>query len=162
MTEPALTDLLAEIAEMRDKPVPDSELADAKRAIVAQLRAVARESADGARLLPRQLALQAAGGLLGHVPAAHQRGDRRGGTGRGAKKYWEPDRLQIVAVGDATKITELLRKKGELEVYDAEGKEDRDHAVRTRIRSPMPFSRDALPSPRRRCRSPRASCRHSA
>ena len=35
VTEPALTDLLAEIAEMRDKPVPDDELNDAKRAIVA-------------------------------------------------------------------------------------------------------------------------------
>ena len=29
--------------------------------------------------------------------------------------------LQIVAVGDATKITEILRKKGQLEVYDADG-----------------------------------------
>src|SRR5688572_31027882 len=35
VTEPALTDLLAEIAEMRDKPVPEDELADAKRSIVA-------------------------------------------------------------------------------------------------------------------------------
>ncbi len=35
VTEPALTDLLAEIAEMRDKPVPEKELMDAKRAIVA-------------------------------------------------------------------------------------------------------------------------------
>ena len=35
VTEPALTDLLAEIAEMRDKPVPENELMDAKRAIVA-------------------------------------------------------------------------------------------------------------------------------
>ena len=34
VTEPALTDLLAEIAELRDKPVPENELADAKRAIV--------------------------------------------------------------------------------------------------------------------------------
>ena len=46
VTEPALTDLLAEIAEMRDKPVPENELMDAKRAIVAQLRAVAREPAQ--------------------------------------------------------------------------------------------------------------------
>ena len=38
-----------------------------------------------------------------------------------AQKYWSPGRLQIVAVGDATKITDLLRKKGTLEVYDADG-----------------------------------------
>ena len=35
MTEAALTDLLAEIAEMREKPVPASEFEDAKRAIQA-------------------------------------------------------------------------------------------------------------------------------
>jgi predicted Zn-dependent peptidase len=38
-----------------------------------------------------------------------------------AQKYWGPDRLQIVAVGDATKITDILRKKGELQIYDADG-----------------------------------------
>ena len=38
-----------------------------------------------------------------------------------AQKYWTPSRLQIVAVGDATKITDILRKKGTLEIYDAEG-----------------------------------------
>ena len=45
VTEPALTDLLAEIAEMRDKPVPENELQDAKRAHRRGLRAVAREPA---------------------------------------------------------------------------------------------------------------------
>jgi zinc protease len=39
-----------------------------------------------------------------------------------AKKYWDPARLQIVAVGDATKIQSVLAAKGELEVYDSEGK----------------------------------------
>ena len=35
VTEAALTDLLAEIAEMRDKPVPTSEFEDSKRALQA-------------------------------------------------------------------------------------------------------------------------------
>ena len=39
-----------------------------------------------------------------------------------AKKYWDPARLQIVAVGDATKVTDILAKKGTLEVYDIDGK----------------------------------------
>jgi len=30
-------------------------------------------------------------------------------------------RLQIVAVGDAAKITDILRAKGTLEVFDADG-----------------------------------------
>jgi len=38
-----------------------------------------------------------------------------------AKKYWGQDRLQIVAVGDATKISDILRKKGELQIYDVDG-----------------------------------------
>ena len=38
-----------------------------------------------------------------------------------AQKYWAPSRLQIVAVGDATKVTDILRKKGTLEVFDADG-----------------------------------------
>jgi zinc protease len=38
-----------------------------------------------------------------------------------ARKYWDPSRLQIVAVGDASKITEVMKKKGQLEVYDTDG-----------------------------------------
>jgi predicted Zn-dependent peptidase len=39
-----------------------------------------------------------------------------------AKKYLDPTRLQIVAVGDAQKVADILKKKGELETYDADGK----------------------------------------
>lgn len=38
-----------------------------------------------------------------------------------AQKYWAHGRLQIVAVGDATKITDILREKGEVEVLDVDG-----------------------------------------
>ena len=52
---------------------------------------------------------------------AKMRGDRGAGPGRG-QKYWDPASLQIVAVGDAVKITDLLKKLGTLEIYDADGK----------------------------------------
>jgi zinc protease len=39
-----------------------------------------------------------------------------------ARKYLDPSRLQIVAVGDASKIEEGLRKFGSVEVFDDEGK----------------------------------------
>ena len=39
-----------------------------------------------------------------------------------AAKYWDASKLQIVAVGDAGKITEILKAKGTLEMFDAEGK----------------------------------------
>ena len=35
--------------------------------------------------------------------------------------YYE-SRLQVVAVGDATKIADILRKKGAVEAYDADGR----------------------------------------
>jgi zinc protease len=41
---------------------------------------------------------------------------------RVAKKYWTPERLQIVAVGDVTKVEPILKKWGTVQVFDAEGK----------------------------------------
>jgi hypothetical protein len=39
-----------------------------------------------------------------------------------AKKYLDPPRLQIVAVGDPTKVGETLKGFGTVETYDTEGK----------------------------------------
>ncbi len=85
VTEPALTDLLAEIAELRDKPDPGRRVRRRETRDRRQLRAGAREPTTGARLLHRQLAVRTAGGLLGHVSGA-RRGDHAGaGAGRGAE-----------------------------------------------------------------------------
>ncbi|HEX6976580.1 MAG TPA: pitrilysin family protein [Vicinamibacterales bacterium] len=121
VTEPALTDLLAEIAELRDKPVPDKELADARRAIVGSF-ALALESPQQVLNyyienwqygLPADYWDTYPARIMAVTPAQAQ---------AAAKKYWDPAKLQIVAVGDATKIKEILAKKGTLEVYDADGK----------------------------------------
>ena len=118
VTEPALNDLLAEIADMRDKPVPEKELSDAKRAIVACF-ALSLESPHRCSATTSELAVRAAGRLLGHVSGADQR--RHAAQAQAAAtKYWDPSKLQIVAVGDA-KITDIM-KKGPLEVFDADGK----------------------------------------
>ena len=39
-----------------------------------------------------------------------------------AKTYLAANRLQIVAVGDAVRVADILRKLGEVETYDADGK----------------------------------------
>jgi hypothetical protein len=39
-----------------------------------------------------------------------------------AKKYLDPSRLQIVAVGEGKVIGEALKKFGKVAVYDTEGK----------------------------------------
>ena len=41
---------------------------------------------------------------------------------RVAKKYLDPGALQVVAVGDASKIKPVLEKYGSVEVYDIQGK----------------------------------------
>jgi zinc protease len=120
VTEPALSDLLAEIAELRDKPVPDPELADAKRAIVGSF---ARDLEN-----PQQVLGYYIDNWQYSLPADYwdtypQRvmAVTAAQAQAAAQKYWGPDRLQIVAVGDASKITDILRKKGELQIYDADG-----------------------------------------
>jgi zinc protease len=121
VTEPALRDLLAEIAELRDKPVPDGELADAKRALVGTF---ARDLESPQRVLDYYIESWLYGlpadywdtypaRVTAVTPAQAQ---------AAAQKYWAPARLQIVAVGDAAKIADVLRKSGELETYDADGK----------------------------------------
>lgn len=120
VTEPALTDLLAEIAELRDKPIPAAEFADVKRAIVGSF-ALALES-------PQQMVNYYIENWQYGLPAdywdtypARVMAITPSQAQAAAQKYWAPGRLHIVAVGDATKITDLLKKKGELEVYDADG-----------------------------------------
>ena len=39
-----------------------------------------------------------------------------------AKKYLDPARLQIVVVGDASKIADILKQFGTVETYDTNGK----------------------------------------
>jgi zinc protease len=121
VTEPALRDLIAEIAEMRDKPVPEKELADSKRALVATF-ALSLESPQ--RILNYSLENWEQGlpidywdtypAKISAVTAAQAQA--------AAKKYWDPSRLQIVAVGDAAKIRDILAKFGNVEVYDSEGR----------------------------------------
>ena len=101
VTEAALTDLLAEIAEMRDKPVPEKELMDAKRAIVAGF-ALSLEN-------PSQVLDYYVENWLYGLPAdywdtypAKINAVTAAQAQAAAAKYWDPAKLQIVAVGDAT------------------------------------------------------------
>ncbi len=121
VTDAALTDLLAEIAEMRDKPVPASEFEDSKRAIQASF---ALSLENPAAILNYYVQSWTYGlpadywdsypARIAAVTAAQAQA--------AARKYWDPARLHIVAVGDAPAIAEVLAKKGTLEVFDADGK----------------------------------------
>jgi zinc protease len=120
VTEAALNDLLADVEAMRTAPVPEKELNDAKRAIVAGF-ALSLES-------PEQLLGYYVQSWMYGLPADYWdrypaliSGVTAAQAQAAASKYWDPSRLQIVAVGDA-KITDTMKKRGALELYDAEGK----------------------------------------
>jgi predicted Zn-dependent peptidase len=121
VTEPALTDLMDEIRQIRDIKVPEKELQDKKRSQIASF-ALSLESpqqvlgyymTQWSYKLPttywddfpkRVMAVTA-----DQVQAA-------------AKKYLDPSKVQIIAVGDAKKIEDTMKKFGPLEIYDTEGK----------------------------------------
>lgn len=121
VTEPALRDLLAEIAAMRDSLVPESEFEDSKRALVASF-ALSLESPQ--RMLGYNLE-----SWQYHLPADYWdnyptriAAVTRAQAQAAAKKYWDASRLQIVAVGDAAKIHDILAKFGTVQSFDADGK----------------------------------------
>ena len=121
VTDPALTDLMDEIRQMRDMPVPEKELADTKKALIAGF-ALSLES-------PNAILQNYQDRYIYKLPAdywdtypARIEAVTAADIQRVAKKYWAPDRLQIVAVGDRAKVEPALKKLGTVQVYDADGK----------------------------------------
>jgi zinc protease len=121
VTDPALTDLIDEIRQMRDTPVTDKELADAKRAIVAgfarQLENANAVLSDFIDVYEYKLPADYWDKYPDRIQAV-----TTADVQRVAKKYWAADRLQVVAVGDAEKIEPALKKLGTVQAFDAEGK----------------------------------------
>ncbi len=121
VTDGSLHELMEEFKRIRTEPVPEAELDEARRAIVAGFALALEQpvrlldfwmTANYYRLpqdywdrYPEQVAKVS--------PEAVQ---------RAAKKYVDLDHLQIVCVGDGKQIKEALKKYGPLEVYDADGK----------------------------------------
>jgi zinc protease len=121
VTDPALTDLIDEIRQMREVPVTEKELGNMKKAIVAGFalslenpnailnnyidRYIYKLPADYWDTYPSKIEA---------VTAAEIQ--------RVAQKYWAPDRLQIVAVGELAKVEAALKKLGPVQTFDAEGK----------------------------------------
>jgi zinc protease len=121
VTDPALTDLLDEIRQMRETPVPAEELSNIKRSIVASF---ARSLEDPSAILNNYIE-----SYLYKLPADYwdKYPDRidaitAADVQRVAQKYWGADRLQIVAVGDAAKVEPALKKLGAVQTFDADGK----------------------------------------
>ena len=120
-TAGAMTEFMNEINRIRDKAVPESELEENKRSIVAGF-ALSLERPD--QLLDYAITVKVYGLAPDYwdtYPAkitavtAEQ-------VQRVARKYIVPDDLQIVAVGDAVKLKPVLDKYGAVQVFDISGK----------------------------------------
>jgi zinc protease len=121
VTEASLRDLLAELGKMRDQPVPAAELADAQRSMTASFALSLENPSEVLNLyVLRQ--------MYGYPPDHWDRYSERINAVTSAqvqavaKKYLDPTKLQIVAVGDSSKIEAGLRNFGPVELYDDEGK----------------------------------------
>jgi zinc protease len=121
VTEPALTDLMAEVTRMRDEAVPADEFDARRRGIIASF-ALSLESP--AAVLNNHLTRWLYGLPADYWDRLPERtmAVTQSDVQAAARKYLDPSRLQIVAVGDPTKIKDILAKFGTLEVYDTNGK----------------------------------------
>jgi predicted Zn-dependent peptidase len=114
VTEPALAEILKEFKTIHDTPVPAGELADAKSAIVAGF-VLGLESSAG--VLSRWLEQREDGLPEDYWDTYPQKiqAVTAADVQRVAKKYVPLDNAQIIAVGDASKIADLLKKFGSVE-----------------------------------------------
>ncbi len=121
VTDGAMTEFLKEINRIRDEKVPAPELDDARRALIAGFALTLEQSAQvlGYAVLKKIYGFP--DDFWDTYPAkiaAVTADDIQ----RVARKYLNPDALQIVAVGEGSKIKAILEKYGPVEVFDMEGK----------------------------------------
>ena len=121
VTEDALRDLLAEVAKMRDQPVPDKEFNDQKRSMIGSF-ALSLEN-------PQQMLSYFVTSWRYQLPADYwdKYPERIAAVTQAqvqaaAKKYLDPSRLHVTAVGEPAKVAEILKKFGTVETFDTEGK----------------------------------------
>jgi predicted Zn-dependent peptidase len=121
VTEGAMTEFFKEFRRIREEAVPASEMDDSIRSVVAAF-ALSLES-------PVQLLNYAITRKIYNFPAdywdtypAKISAVTAEDVARVAQKYVNPDNMQVVAVGEASKIKAVLDKFGPVEVYDLEGK----------------------------------------
>lgn len=121
VTGAAIDEFLKEFRRIREEAVPAEELENAKRAIVANF-ALSLENQDG--VLSRILAQKDF-----NLPADYWdtypekiTAVTAADVQAAARRYVPLENVQLVAVGDAAKIKDVLKKYGAVEQYDTEGK----------------------------------------
>ncbi len=121
VTAGAMTEFYREFQRIRDERVPASELEEAKRALVASF-ALSLEKPD--ELLGYAIVRKIYGFPADYWDTypAKIMAITADDVQRISRKYLNPDNLQVVAVGDVSKIKSVMEKYGPVEVYNSEGK----------------------------------------
>jgi len=121
VTEGTMTEFWNEFRRIREEKVPDTELDDARHAVVAGF-ALSLER-------PSQLLDFAETLKIYGLPAdywdkypAQISAVSAADVQRVAKKYVDPETMQVVAVGNAQKIVPVMEKYGKVQLYDTQGK----------------------------------------
>ena len=119
-TEGALKEFFSEFRRMREEQVTAEELEASKRAIVARF---ALSLEQPARVLGFAITTQQYGFPADYWDSYPARimAVTAADVQRVARKYLNLDTLQMVAVGDASKINGVLEKYGKVEVFDTHG-----------------------------------------
>jgi zinc protease len=120
VTDPALRDLLEEIRQLREIPVSDQELSDAKRSMVASFALSLESPAQLLNLYLTQWRYKLPADYWDRY-AERVMAVTKDQIQATARQYLAQDRLQIVVVGDPEQVTEPLKKLGPVEAYDENG-----------------------------------------
>ena len=120
VTDPALRDLLDEIRQLREIPVSDQELSDAKRSMVASFALSLESPAQLLNLYLTQWRYKLPADYWDRY-AERVMAVTKDQIQATARQYLAQDRLQIVVVGDPEQVTEPLKKLGPVVAYDENG-----------------------------------------
>jgi zinc protease len=120
VTAGALVEFFKEIGRIRDQTVPHAELEDGKRAIAARFALSLEQPTTILGLAVARIQFRLPEDYWDTYPdkiMAVTAPDVQ----RVARKYLDPDVMQLVAVGDGLKIQSVLEPYGSVEVYDNGG-----------------------------------------
>jgi zinc protease len=121
VTGGALVEFFNEIRRIRDQTVPLAELEDGKRAIAARFALSLEQPTTILGLAVSRVHFRLPDDYWDTYPDKIMAVTAED-VQRVARKYLDPDALQIVAVGDGLKIQSVLEPYGPVEVYDSSGK----------------------------------------
>jgi zinc protease len=121
VTAGALVEFFNEIRRIRNQTVPAAELEDGKRAIAARFALSLEQPTTILGLAVSRVQFRLPDDYWDTYPDKIMAVTAED-VQRVARKYLDPDALQIVAVGDGLKIQSVLEPYGPVEVYDSSGK----------------------------------------